>query len=67
MTQSFENNGLKAGDRMIQIDGTPISSAADISAVLDRHRVGDTIKVTVSRSGKETVVNVKLTEQKPEQ
>jgi len=67
VTQSFEDNGLKAGDRMIQIDGTPISNAADISAVLDRHSVGDTVKVTVSRSGKETIVNVKLTEQKPVQ
>lgn len=65
VTQSFEDNGLKAGDRMIQIDGTSISTAADISAVLDQHNVGDTVKVIVSRNGKETVVNVKLTEQKP--
>lgn len=66
VTQSSADNGLKAGDRMVQIDGTPISTAADISAVLDQHSVGDTVKVTVSRSGRETVVNVKLTEQKPE-
>lgn len=66
VTQSFENNGLHPGDRFVQIDGTAISSAADISIVLDRHKVGDTVKVVVSRSGKEAVINVKLTEQKPD-
>ncbi len=66
VTESFEDNGLKAGDRFVQIDGTAISSAADISKVLDRHKVGDTVKVIVSRSGREVTVNVKLTEQKPD-
>jgi len=65
ITQSFEDNGLRAGDRFIQIDGTAISTAADISTVLDQHKVGDTVKAVVSRSGKETSVSVKLTEQKP--
>lgn len=65
ITQSFTDNGLKAGDRIIQIDGAAISNAADISTVLDRHSVGDVVKVVVSRGGIETAVNVKLTEQKP--
>ena len=65
ITQSAEDNGLKAGDRIIQIDGTTINSAADVSTVLDRHSVGDVVKVVVARNGKETTVNVKLTEQKP--
>ena len=65
ITQSAEDNGLKAGDRIIQIDGTTINNAADVSTVLDRHSVGDVVKVVVSRNGKETTVNVKLTEQKP--
>jgi len=65
ITQCMEDSGLKPGDRFVQIDGTAISTAADISAVLERHKVGDTVKVVVSRSGKETAVSVKLTEQKP--
>lgn len=65
ITQSSANNGLMAGDRILQIDGTTISNAADVSTVLDRHSVGDVVKVVVSRSGRETTVNVKLTEQKP--
>lgn len=66
ISQSLTDNGLKAGDRIIQIDGAAISSAADVSAVLDRHSVGDVVKVVVSRSGREITVNVKLTEQKPD-
>ena len=65
ITQSSADNGLKTGDRIIQIDGTAINSAADVSTVLDRHSVGDVVKVVVSRSGKETTISVKLTEQKP--
>ena len=66
VARSSENNGLKAGDRIAEIGGTPINNAADISAVLDRHHVGDTVKVTAFRGGKEIAVSVKLTEQKPE-
>ena len=65
ITQSSVDNGLKAGDRIIKIDGTTINNAADVSTVLDRHSVGDVVEVIVSRSGKEITVNVKLTEQKP--
>lgn len=66
ITQSSANNGLKAGDRIIQIDGTAINNAADVSTVLNRHSVGDVVKVVVSRDGKEVTISVKLTEQKPE-
>lgn len=64
ITQSSADNGLSAGDRIIQIDGTAISNAADISSVLNRHSVGDVVKVVVSRSGQEITVDVKLTERK---
>lgn len=65
ITQSSVDNGLKAGDRIIKIDGTIINNAADVSTVLERHSVGDVVEVIVSRSGKEITVDVKLTEQKP--
>lgn len=65
ITQSSADNGLKAGDRILQIDGTAIDSAADVSTVLNRHSVGDIVEVVVSRNGRETTVDVKLTEMKP--
>lgn len=65
ITQSAGDSGLKAGDRLIRIDGAAVNSAADITAVLDRHSAGDVVQVVVVRNGAETTVNVKLTEQKP--
>lgn len=64
VAQSFENNGLQVGDRIVQIDGTSINSVADVSAIIGQRSVGNIVKVTVSRSGKELTVDVKLTEQK---
>lgn len=65
VVQSAAGNGLQAGDRLLRIDGTEIRSTADISAVLNRHSVGDSVRTAVSRNGKEVTVSVKLTERKP--
>lgn len=65
ITQSSAENGLKAGDHILQIDGEAINSTSDISAVLDRHSVGDIVEVVVFRGGNEITTSVKLTEQKP--
>lgn len=65
ITQSSAENGLKAGDRILRIDGTAVRRTSDISAVLEQHSVGDIVQVVVSRSGNEITVSVKLTEQKP--
>ena len=66
VAQVTGDNGLKVGDRLLRIDGGAIQSTADISAVLDRHSVGDTVKVELVRNGKQTAVNVTLTEKGPE-
>lgn len=65
IVESTADNGLQAGDRLLRIDGTDISTTAGISAVLDRHSVGDAVSVTVSRSGREVTLRVTLTELKP--
>lgn len=67
VAQTSADNGLQTGDRLIQIDGAAVSSTADISAILDRHSVGDTVPVVISRGNSEITVMVKLTEQKPAQ
>ena len=67
IAQSMAGNGLQAGDCILKIDGSTVSSFADITAMLDRHQVGDTVTVTVLRGGREMAVRVKLTEQKPSQ
>lgn len=57
--------GLKRGDRLISIDGTEVSSYSVLSKILDKHSVGDTVKVVYSRNGEQKTVNVKLIEYKP--
>lgn len=63
--QADDGSGLKTGDRLLRIDGTTIAETGDISAVLERRRVGDTVKVDISREGREVGINVTLTEKKP--
>jgi putative serine protease PepD len=53
--------GLKAGDVVTKLDGKTISGEADLSAVIDGHKPGDTMKVTYVRSGKTLTTTVTLT------
>ena len=57
--QKALNEELKSGDRIIALDGNSVSSSADIKSVLNGHKVGDDITLTVSRKGK--IVDVKVT------
>lgn len=57
--------GLKAGDRIVKIDDTEISSYAVLSKLLDQYSVGDKVSVTFSRGGKQQTVDVTLIEYKP--
>ncbi|MBR5315097.1 MAG: PDZ domain-containing protein, partial [Clostridia bacterium] len=57
--QNALNEELKAGDRIIAIDGNSVSSSANIKSILNGHKVGDEITITVSRKGK--ILDVKTT------
>ncbi len=56
------DNGLMAGDQIISVDGTTISSFEDLSDVVDAHSVGDTIEITVERGGNQLVLKVVLSD-----
>lgn len=55
--------GLERWDLIRAVDGTAISSVADIKAVVDRHAVGDTVEVSIRRGSREMTVSVTLLEQ----
>ena len=38
--------GLRAGDLITAVDGTPVTTAADLSNIVDGHRPGDTVTLT---------------------
>jgi len=55
--------GLEQDDELQQIDGQKISAAADVQAIVSRHKIGDRIDVVyVDRTGKPKTVAVTLAE-----
>lgn len=56
---------LVGGDLIISIDGQPVERDDAISRALERKRTGDTLELTVFRSGRTVNVRVKLSEGGP--
>ena len=52
--------GLKSGDVLMKIDGSPIRTGFDISIALADHQPGDRVKLTLLRDGKETELDYPL-------
>jgi len=54
-------DGLELGDIIVSIDDQPVNDYDDLYSILDTRKAGDTIRVTVSRQGRERVeVSIKL-------
>jgi serine protease DegQ len=52
--------GLRAGDVIVELGGTPVRSVEDLLAVLRKHKPGDRVPVKVSRNGKTVTLDVTL-------
>jgi S1-C subfamily serine protease len=50
------------GDLIVNIDGQDVTNTQDISDVMDRHQVGDTIQVTYYRGRRKLTTRVTLGE-----
>lgn len=61
-----EKGGLKVGDCIVAVDDTQITSMADLKQILQKHKVGETVSVIVSRKGKLVTLHVELSESVPE-
>lgn len=59
-----EDAGLRKGDIITKIDGTPISSYSDLSAAIGSKRPGDKVTVSYIRNGRENTSSVVLKDQK---
>ena len=57
-----EAGGLKAGDRIVSIDGTEIGTKDDLSSLMQTHSAGDVLSITVARQGQMQTVSVTLGE-----
>lgn len=56
-----EAAGLKAYDRIVSVDGTPISSYTDLSKFLREKSVGDVVSIVIEREGQQMEFQVTLT------
>lgn len=52
--------GIKVGDLILKVDGTPVKSVAEINKIRDSHKKGDTISLTIYRDGEINDVNITL-------
>lgn len=62
ITSAPEDSGIQAKDILLAIDGTRITQEDELNTVLYAHQVGDEVKLTLYRSGKEITVRLTLTE-----
>lgn len=58
-----EKAGLKIGDVIIEVEGTAIKTMDELNEIKNKHAIGDTIKLKISRDGQEKEVEVKLQEE----
>jgi S1-C subfamily serine protease len=59
-TRRDETGDLLLGDVIVAIDDKPVKSIKDLRAVMDGHKVGDTVTVTIERDGKRQKEQVTL-------
>ncbi|MCL1816470.1 MAG: trypsin-like peptidase domain-containing protein [Clostridiales bacterium] len=61
-----ERGGLKQVDRIVRINGTEITEAAQVSEAIQKLSVGDSLTVEYEREGKPYSVNITMQETVPE-
>jgi S1-C subfamily serine protease len=53
---------MLGGDLIVAIDGEKVQDEQDLSQLMNNHRAGDTVRVTIFRGKKKSDVNVSLGE-----
>ena len=61
LTQT-EDGDVELGDIIVSIDGDQVRNADDLARILDKHQLGDTVRVEVVRNGRRMTVPLRLTE-----
>ncbi|HVF49374.1 MAG TPA: trypsin-like peptidase domain-containing protein [Pyrinomonadaceae bacterium] len=63
--QQSPDGGMILGDIITAIDGERVKDRNDLYRILDKHQVGDTIRLEILRDGKRTQMPVKLLPPRP--
>ncbi len=56
------DKGIQAGDIVVAINGTRITSMAELNQIKDQFSTGDVVTLTIDRAGKEYDIKITLTE-----
>ena len=57
-----EKSGLQSGDVIIKADGKDITTMEELNEIKNSHQIGDTMTLTINRSGQEKDITVTLEE-----
>ena len=60
---SAEKAGIKVGDVITEADGTKITTVDELNEIKNKKNIGDTIKLKITRDGKEKEITLTLQEQ----
>ncbi len=58
--------GLKAGDRIVSMDGTEIAQKSDLGTLMQEYSAGDSVTMTIARNGQMQEIHVTLGEKNNE-
>ena len=58
--EELRSGRIRLGDIITSIDGDPVRNFDDLATILDRHNVGDRIKLGLRRNNKERTVKITL-------
>ena len=59
-TTRDDNGEVSLGDLITAVDGQPVAKISDLDGLLDSHKVGDTVTLSVERDGKKQDVKATL-------
>ncbi len=58
--EKLRSGRIRLGDVIVSIDGDPVRNYDDLATILDRHNVGDRIKLGLRRNNTERTINITL-------
>jgi S1-C subfamily serine protease len=61
-TTASMDGGVDLGDIIVAIDGEKVSNQDDLYRILDKHQIGDSVRVEIVRGNGRVTVPVRLTE-----
>lgn len=67
VTESKFTDEIRNGDRIVSINGTNVSSEAEVKSLLDDLKVGDKVSIVIARKGVQHEVELTLQENVPDQ